>query len=114
MIEPSYIPDGYKEIERSETKITKIINYKDNKGYSIYYRYSISNNSQIMLNTENAEIENIKIKNNNIILIYKNNNIKAFLKNKRYTCIVSMEYNKNKEKNYIKREIIKIMESIIN
>lgn len=114
LIEPSYIPNGYKETERTETKITKIINYKDNMGYSIYYRYSISNNSQIMLNTENAEIENIKIKNNNIILIYKNNNIKAFLKNKRYTCIVSMEYNKNKEKNYIKREIIKIMESIIN
>ena len=114
MIEPSYIPDGYKEIERSETKITKIINYKDDNGYSIYYRYSISTNGQIMLNTENAKIENIKIKNNDIMLIYKDNNIKAFFNNKKYTCIVSMEYSKNKEKKYIKREIIKIIESIIN
>ena len=28
-----------------------------------------------MLNTENAKIENIKVKNNDIMLIYKENNI---------------------------------------
>ena len=39
--------------------------------------------------------ENIKVKNNDIMLIYKENNIKAFFYNKKYTCIVSMEYYKN-------------------
>ena len=114
LIEPSYIPDGYKEIERNKKKITKIINYEDDNGYYIYYKYSTSTNGQIMLNTENAKIENIKVKNNDIMLIYKENNIKAFFYNKKYTCIVSMEYYKNKEKNYTKREIIKIVKSVIN
>ena len=114
LIEPSYIPDGYKEIERSETKISKVINYQNSNGNSIYYKYSTSTNGQIMLNTENAKIENIKIKNNDIMLIYKENNIKVFFYNKKYTCIVSMEYRKNKEKNYTKREIIKIVKSVIN
>lgn len=114
VIEPSYIPDGYKEIERTETKVSKVINYQNSNGNSIYYKYGTSTNGQIMLNTENAKIENIKIKNNDIMLIYKDNNIKAFFNNKKYTCIVSMEYSKNKEKKYIKREIIKIIESVIN
>ena len=48
------------------------------------------------------------------MIIYKENNIKGIFYNKKYTCIVSMEYYKNKEKNYTKREIIKIVKSVIN
>ena len=112
MLEPSYIPKGYKETERRETQKSMHINYDDNNGNSIYYNYSVPTNSQRMINTENAEIENIKIKNDDIMLVYKGNNIKALLENKKYICYISMNYDKNKDENYMKQEMIKIINSI--
>ena len=107
MLEPSY-----KETERRETQKSMHINYDDNNGNSIYYNYSVPTNSQRMINTENAEIENIKIKNDDIMLVYKGNNIKALLENKKYICYISMNYDKNKDENYMKQEMIKIINSI--
>lgn len=112
MLEPSYIPEGYKETERTEKQKSIRINYEDNNGNSIYYNYSVPTNSQMMINTENAEIENIKIKNDDIMLVYKGNNIKALLENKKYICYISMNYDKNKDENCMKHEMIKIINSI--
>lgn len=114
LLEPTYMPNGYREIDREETENIKIINYKKDKYHSIYYKYMNLENNQIMLNTENSKIKHIQIMKNDIALIYQQNQIKTFFKNNKCSCFISIDYKSSNETKNIEKELIKIIESILN
>ncbi|WP_219693473.1 DUF4367 domain-containing protein, partial [Clostridioides difficile] len=62
-IEPKYISTGYKEVERIEEENYLSILYKDKLDNYIIYQMMLYSRDVIVLDTEDAFVENIKFNN---------------------------------------------------
>ena len=63
IMEPEYIPTVFKKIEVDELYTIRIISYENEKGDIIIYQQNYITNGKIILDTEDANIENVKINN---------------------------------------------------
>lgn len=60
-VEPKYIPSGFKEIDRVESPIGKFIVYENDEYRQIRYSCDKIENNSVIIDTENATIEDINI-----------------------------------------------------
>lgn len=113
-VEPTYIPDEYKDIQREEGKRYIRITYKNNlENKTIRYKCNfVSNSSEVGLDTEDAEVEHINLDNKDIMLIYKNDMINVFFIDDIYKVNILFELSDNMNFEIGKQEVIKIVKSI--
>lgn len=113
-VEPTYIPDEYKDIQREEGKRYIKIDYKDNiENKTITYICSFVSNSGITgLDTEDADVDHINLDNKDVMLIYKNDMINVFFIDDIYEVNILFELNNNMDFEIGKNEVIKIIRSI--
>lgn len=104
IMEPEYIPTGFKKIEVDELYTIRIISYENEKGDVIIYQQNYITNGKIILDTEDANIENVKINNYQGQIISKNetNQLIWFSEEYYFNILSTLE----------KEELIKIGESI--
>lgn len=104
IMEPEYIPTGFKKIEVDELYTIRIISYENKKGDIIIYQQNYITNGKIILDTEDANIENVKINNYQGQIISKNetNQLIWFSEEYYFNILSTLE----------KEELIKIGESI--
>jgi len=103
-MEPEYIPNGFKKIEVDELYTIRIISYENEKGDVIIYQQNYITNGKIILDTEHANIENVKINNYQGQIISKNETNQLVW--------LSEEYYFNILPTLEKEELIKIAESL--
>lgn len=104
IMEPEYIPNGFKKIEVDELYTIRIISYENEKGDVIIYQQNYITNGKIILDTEHANIENVKINNYQGQIISKNETNQLVW--------LSEEYYFNILSTLEKEELIKIAESL--
>lgn len=109
IVEPKYIPNGFKEIDRVDDFI---ITYRNNKNIQIKYTFYEIGSDSIILDTENAKVENISINGNKAIYIEKETSIQLFWNDKKSIYLLSTDcYKEDLLKKY-KNELIKMGKSI--
>ncbi|HBF0442203.1 TPA: DUF4367 domain-containing protein [Clostridioides difficile] len=109
IIEPKYIPNEFKEIDRVDDFI---ITYRNNKNIQIKYTFYEIGSDSIILDTENAKVESILINGNKAKYIEKGTSIQLFWNDKNCIYLLSTDcYKENLLEKY-KNEIIKMGKSI--
>ncbi len=71
-IEPQYIPDGFSKSEESITYSSLSVIYSNGKGTDIAYEQAFITNNQIIIDTEDTEINKLMINNHEVEYIFKN------------------------------------------
>lgn len=109
IVEPKYIPNGFKEVDRVDNFI---ITYRNNKNIQIKYTFYEIGSDSIILDTENAKVENISINGNRGKYIEKGTSIQLFWNDKNCIYLLSTDcYKENLLEKY-KNEIIEMGKSI--
>lgn len=83
-IEPLYIPDGYKIIERYGSDYDQTIIYGNSLGNEIIYSQMLLANAGILIDTENAKLESIIINNIEVNTVEKNGYAKIYWNDENY------------------------------
>ncbi|HBF0442211.1 TPA: DUF4367 domain-containing protein [Clostridioides difficile] len=110
--EPKYIPTGFKEVERESSKESIFIGYENTSGDEIRYRSNQINSSSVIIDTENAEVNDITINKNKAKYVVKDNTIILFWNDEKDTYIIYLDsINKEHLENY-KEEVLKIAQNI--
>lgn len=86
-IESDYVPEGYKISMKEINQYVQKIFYQDKTGKEIIYEQKLISSNSIIVDTENGEIENIKIldqkvtvlKNKGIYQVYWHDEINTYL-----------------------------------
>ncbi|WP_227836465.1 DUF4367 domain-containing protein [Clostridioides sp. ES-S-0001-02] len=109
IIEPKYIPNDFKEVDRVDNFI---ITYKNKNNIEINYTFCEIGANSIILDTEDAKVENILINGNKAIYIEKETSIQLFWNDKKSIYLLSTDcYKEDLLKKY-KNELIKMGKSI--
>lgn len=109
IIEPKYIPNDFKEVDRVDNFI---ITYKNKNNIEINYTFCEIGSNSIILDTENAKVENISINGNRAKYIEKGTSIQLFWNDKNCIYLLSTDcYKENLLEKY-KNEIIEMGKSI--
>lgn len=104
VMEPEYIPKGFDKIDTEKLYSMIFITYKNEAGEEIIYKQNKITNGTSIIDTENAEIENIVINGYKGQIVYKNEtNHLIWLDN---------EYLYSIRSTIEKEELIKMAESI--
>lgn len=104
-VEPGYVPEGYEVEERTFTGMSLVISYKNAAGNQIYYDQSKVVAGELILDTEDAKIIYIDVKEKELMIIEKGERYMIFWVDERnyYLLIAEIE----------KKELLKMAESII-
>ena len=111
LLKPSYIPKGYKKIEEAEDKYAYEVVYKNSDDLELTYTCKSINSNTFIFDTENADVEDLKINGENAKLINKNNLLTLYYKNENWFFIINADFNDNTELSLLKKDIIKLAES---
>lgn len=68
---PNYIPPGFRIDNAEESKMMKIISYKNEQGQSIVFTQYLNLNTDLRIDTEGAAVQNITVQNNDALLSEK-------------------------------------------
>ncbi len=68
---PEYVPANFKIFNIEENSIVNIISYKNTQGQTIKFKQYISENADVRIDTENAQVQNIKIHNQDALVAEK-------------------------------------------
>lgn len=109
---PNYIPKGFKEIDKVESPIGLFIVYENDEYLQIRYSCDEISNNSIILDTEDAQVEDININGYKAKYIVKNNIQQLVWNDSVSTYLIDMESKNIKMINNDKEELIKIAESI--
>ena len=107
-----YIPKGFKEIDKVESPIGLFIVYENDEYLQIRYSCDEISNNSIILDTEDAQVEDININGYKAKYIVKNNIQQLVWNDSVSTYLIDMESKNIKMINNDKEELIKIAESI--
>ncbi|EQL04293.1 DUF4367 domain-containing protein, partial [Clostridioides difficile] len=111
-IEPKYISTGYKEVERIEEENYLSILYKDKLDNYIIYQMMLYSRDVIVLDTEDAFVENIKFNNQYAQYVEKGNTQQLLWHDKNNIYMLSKELPTKKITKKDKKEFIKIAKNI--
>ncbi|MCC0705241.1 DUF4367 domain-containing protein [Clostridioides sp. ES-S-0049-02] len=111
-IEPKYISPGYNEIERIEEENYLSISYKDKSDNYIIYQMMPDSRDVVVLDTEDAFVENIKFNNHYAQYVEKENTQQLLWNDKNNIYMLSKELPTKKITRKDKKEFIKIAENI--
>ncbi len=111
-IEPKYISLGYKEVERIEEESYLSISYKDKLDNYIIYQMMPYSRDVVVLDTEDAFVENIKFNNHYAQYVEKENTQQLLWHDKNNIYMLSKELPTKKITKKDKSEFIKIAENI--
>lgn len=103
-IQPSYIPDGFEIINEMQSDISRIIDYANGDRIIVYWQ-SIITSSEIGIDTEDAEIQEIKIDKYSINYVFSKGMYNAYWFDNEYSYIITAEISFE--------ELLKVIESII-
>lgn len=109
---PSYIPKGFKEVDKLETSIGAFVVYENDEYLQIRYSCDEISNNSIILDTEDAVVEDLKINGYNVKYIVKNNMQQLVWNDNTSSYLIDMESGGSKIVERDKEELIKIAESI--
>ena len=109
---PNYIPKGFKEIDKVESSIGLFIVYENNEYLQIRYSCDEISNNSIILDTEDAQVEDININGYKAKYIVKNNIQQLVWNDSVSMYLIDMESKNIKITNNDKKELIKMAESI--
>ena len=68
-LSPSYVPEGYTLLEETKTRYEYTIIYVDPYGTEIYYSQTLLTQGEVILDTENAEMQSVLIGTQEVFLI---------------------------------------------
>lgn len=111
-IEPKYISPGYKEVERIQEENYLSISYKDKSDNYIIYQMMVYSRDVVVLDTEDAFVENIKFNNHYAQYVEKENTQQLLWHDKNNIYMLSKELPTKKITKKDKSEFIKIAENI--
>lgn len=111
-ISPNYIPQGFKEVDKVDSPIGLFIVYENNEYLQIRYSCDEISNNSIILDTENAIVEDININGYDAKYIVKDNIQQLLWNDNTSSYLIDMESKNIKMINNDKKELIKIAESI--
>lgn len=111
-VEPKYIPSGFKEIDRVESPIGKFIVYENDEYRQIRYSCDKIENNSVIIDTENATIEDIKINGYDAKYIVKNNIIQIFWNDGNVIYLIDQELNDSNISDEDKEKLIKIAKNL--
>ena len=107
----NYLPDGFEEIDRAEYDNDISITYSDGEDY-ITLNYLLIENSNLYMDTENAQISKAQINSYNADYIEKENKSRLIWQDESTLYDLKLDYiNKDKYLD-IKSELIKIAKNI--
>lgn len=109
IIEPKYIPEGFKEVDRVDDFI---ITYENEKSIKIKYIFYEIGSDSIILDTEKAKVENIEINGNSAKYIEKVTSMQLFWNDNKCIYLLSTDCNKKDFLEKYKNELIKKGKSI--
>lgn len=107
----NYLPNGFKEIEKSEYDNDIAITYSDGEDY-ITFNYLLIENSNLYMDTENAKISKVKINNYDADYIEKENKSRLIWQDENTLYDLKLDYISKDKYLDIKSELIKIAENI--
>lgn len=110
--EPRYVPSGYEEIERTKEEDYLSISYKNNLDNYITYQTMTMDKDIVSLNTEGAEIDNLRFNNHYAQYVEKGNTQQLLWDDKNNIYILSKEVSTKKITKRDKIEFIKIAENV--
>lgn len=105
LIEPEYVPDGYEVEERISGPFSLMMTYVNENESNLVYKQTSLGYGEIMLDTEDAEIDTEEIGDYEVTIISKNNNYISYWRNSQFEFWVNG--------NISKEEILRMTESII-
>lgn len=111
-LEPKYITQGYSEVERFENPIGLFIVYENSEKLQIRYTADDINNNSVILDTENAIVEEIDINEYKAKYITKNNTQQLFWNDNKILYWLDQEVSNEIVSELDKEELIKIAKSI--
>lgn len=111
-ISPNYIPKGFKEIDKVESSIGLFIVYENDEYLQIRYSCDEISNNSIILDTEDAQVEDININGFDAKYIVKDNIQQLLWNDNTSSYLIDMESKSSDMINNDKEELIKIAESI--
>ena len=109
---PNYIPKGFKEIDKVESPIGLFIVYENDEYLQIRYSCDEISNNSIILDTEDAQVEDININGFDVKYIVKDNIQQLLWNDNTSSYLIDMESKSSDMINNDKEELIKIAESI--
>lgn len=83
-IESSYIPDGYTIIEKICDDYEQRIIYSNDVGNEILYTQTLLTNGNFIIDTEDAQLENLDIDGINVNIVQKNGNTMIYWNDENY------------------------------
>lgn len=108
---PQYIPNGFKEINKIQEDDSLFLTYSNNYDYITFSRFEHTD-TNVYLDTENANITKIKINGINADYIDKENNCKIMWQDFESVYILTLESLDSSRVINKKMELIKIAESV--
>ncbi|MEG2195666.1 MAG: DUF4367 domain-containing protein [Terrisporobacter sp.] len=109
---PNYIPNGFNEIDKVESDIGIFIVYENDEYLQIRYSCDEISNNSIILDTEDAQVEDIKINGYDAKYIVKDNIQQLVWNDNISSYLIDMESKTSKLINNDKEELINMAESI--
>ncbi|MFL8713106.1 DUF4367 domain-containing protein [Clostridioides sp. GD02377] len=108
----SYLPKGFKEIDRINISNETFIFFSNDDGDEIVFNYSKIADTTMKIDTEEAIIESVKINGIKAEYIIKNNEFSLIWNDNIYSYYITLSYIENIKLQDTKNEIIKIAENI--
>lgn len=109
---PNYIPKGFKEIDKVESPIGLFIVYENDEYLQIRYSCDEISTNSIILDTEDAIVEDINVNGYDAKYIVKDNIQQLLWNDNTSSYLIDMESKSSQMINSDKEELIKMVESI--
>lgn len=107
----NYLPDGFEEIDRAEYDNDISITYSDGEDY-ITLNYLLIENSNLYMDTENAQISKVQINSYNADYIEKENKSRLIWQDESTLYDLKLDYINKDKYSDIKSELIEIAKNI--
>ena len=111
-VSPNYIPKGFKEIDKVESDIGLFIVYENDEYLQIRYSCDEISTNSIILDTEDAIVEDINVNGYDAKYIVKDNIQQLLWNDNTSSYLIDMESKSSQMINSDKEELIKMVESI--
>ncbi|MEG1410972.1 MAG: DUF4367 domain-containing protein, partial [Terrisporobacter sp.] len=108
---PTYEPKDYKLIKQNTNNELCDIAYENSNHNVITYTCSVVHGNSILLDIEDAEINNIKINSKDAMFIEKDSRITLFYQDKERIFILDGDYYSKNQLISLKKELIRILRS---
>ncbi len=112
VLEPKYLPNTFKEVDRIDGFDEVFITYKNDIEEEIIYNYGKIVDGHIQVDSENVKIENVSINDINAEYMSKGDTHNLIWNDKKYFYWITFYTNSKSNHRDTKKELIKIAENI--